>query len=139
MSETDHRSEPHVSTEELRAALAPRGESRRNPVLVSEHSEHADNELKALRNALDEARAGESGLRAELDASRRAIDSARADTIELRAALDAARGDAAEVRAELTTVRADLRERRTALERLAGAGTFGRRKILKDLSTRGLI
>ena len=32
MSET----EPHVSTEELRAALAPRGETRRNPVLVTE-------------------------------------------------------------------------------------------------------
>ncbi len=139
MSETDHRSEPHVSTEELRAALTPRGESRRNPVLVSEHSEHADSELKALREALDAARADESGLRAELDASRRAIDSARADAIELRAALDAARGDAAEMRVELATARADLRERRTALERLAGAGPFRRRKILNDLSTRGLI
>ncbi len=139
MSETDHRSEPHVSSDELRAALAPRAETRRNPVLVAEHSEHADGEIGALRDALHVARAGESDLRVELDASRRAIDSARADAIELRAALDAARGDAAELRAELMRVRADLRERRSGLERLASAGPFKRRKIIAELALRGLV
>jgi septal ring factor EnvC (AmiA/AmiB activator) len=139
MSETDPRTEPHVSTEELRAALAPRREPRRNPVLVSEHSEHADRELSELRAALETAQAGENGLRSELNASRRAIDSARADAIELRAALDASRGDAAELRAELTAARLDLRERKNALDRLSSAGFFRRRKILNDLATRGLI
>jgi septal ring factor EnvC (AmiA/AmiB activator) len=139
MSETDPHNEPHVSTDELRAALAPRREPRRNPVLVSEHSEHADRVAAELRSALEAAREGESGLRSELNASRRAIDSARADAIELRAALDASRGDAAELRAELTAARLDLRERRNALDRLANAGLFRRRKVLNDLATRGLI
>jgi chromosome segregation ATPase len=138
MSETDPRSEPHVSTDELRAALAPR-DSRRNPVLVTELSEHADSEIAGLRGALDTARASENEMRAELDRSRRAIDGARADAIELRAALDAARGDASELRAELQVAKSSLRERRNALERLAGAGPFRRRKVLADLSARGLL
>jgi hypothetical protein len=125
MSET----EPHVSTEELRAALAPRGETRRNPVLVSEQDA---GELKALREALETA----DGLRAELDASRRAIDAARADAIELRAALDAARGDAKELRLELVRARAESAERRDALGKLASAGFFRRRKVMADLKSR---
>ena len=103
MSEWDNRSEPHVSPEELRAALVPRGE-RRNPVLVSERSEQAS-----------------------------------AEVAELRAALDAARGDAAELRAELASAKADLRERRSALERLASAGMFRRRRVVRDLRSRGLV
>jgi septal ring factor EnvC (AmiA/AmiB activator) len=118
MSETENRSEPHVSGEELRAALAPRAETRRNPVLVAEHSEHAEGEIASLRSA---------------------IDASRADAIELRAALDAARGDAAELRAELASVRVDLRERRAALEKLASAGIFRRRKVLAELSSRNLV
>jgi hypothetical protein len=139
MSESDHRTEPHVSTEELRAALAPRTEARRNPVLVTEHTEHAEGEIHELRSALDAARAGETELRTELDLSRRAIDGARADAIELRAALDAARGDAAELRTELADAKAELRERRTAMERLATANIFRRRKLIRDLSARGLL
>ena len=139
MSETDHQSEPHVSTDELRAALSPRGESRRNPVLVTEHAAYAQGEISGLRDALSAARADESELRSELERSRRAIDGARADAIELRAALDACRGDAAELRADLAVARADLRERRSALERLANAGLFRRRKVLADLSARGLV
>lgn len=139
MSEWDNRSEPHVSPEELRAALAPRGESRRNPVLVSEQSEQADVELAELRVALDAARIGEGELREALDHSRRAVDAARADAIELRAALDASRGDAAELRAELASTKIDLRERRTALEKLASAGAWRRRRLLSDLRSRGLI
>jgi septal ring factor EnvC (AmiA/AmiB activator) len=117
MSE-DHRTEPHVSTEELRAALAPRGETRRNPVLVTEPPEHAEAEINQLRDS---------------------IDAARADAIELRAALDAARGDAAELRTELAQARAEARERRTALDKLASAGFFKRRKVLAELSARGVI
>jgi uncharacterized coiled-coil DUF342 family protein len=129
MSETDNRTEPHVSTEELRAALAPRAETRRNPVLVTEHDE---GELKELRAALETA----DELRAELDASRRAIDSARADAIELRAALDAARGDARELRLELIRARAEAHERREALGKLANAGLFRRRKVIAELMAR---
>jgi septal ring factor EnvC (AmiA/AmiB activator) len=139
MSETDHPTEPHVSTEELRAALAPRRETRRNPVLVSEHTEQATGEINALRDALESARADESELRTELDHHRRAIDSARADTIELRAALDAARGDAAELRAELAQAKAEARERRNALDKLARAGLFSRRKVLKELIAKGVV
>jgi hypothetical protein len=129
MSETDHRTEPHVSTEELRAALAPRGETRRNPVLVTESPEQAHREITQLRDA----------LQSELDASRRAIDSARADAIELRAALDAARGDAAELRTELAQSKLLARERRAALDKLANAGLFRRRKVLAELSARGVM
>ncbi len=119
MSETDHRTEqPHISSQELRAALAPRVEARRNPVLVSEQPEQAAAEIKELQSALDR--------------SRREIDSARADAIELRAALDAARGDAAELRAELAQSKAEGRERRAALDKLANAGLFKRRKVLSE-------
>ena len=139
MSETDHRTEPHVSTDELRAALAPREGTRRNPVLVTEPSEQAQTEITALREALDAAKADESELRTELDGHRRAIDSARADSIELRAALDAARGDAAELRAELAQAKAEGRERRAALEKLANAGFFARRRILAEFRDKGIL
>ena len=125
MSETDHRTEPHVSTEELRAALVPRGAARRNPVLVSEHSEDAENEILELRTALESARADETELRTELDGHRRAID--------------AARGDAAELRAELAQSKAEARERRNSLDKLANAGFFSRRKVLNDLRAKGAI
>ena len=130
MSETDHISEPHVSTEELRAALAPRGETRRNPVLLSEQA--AEGELKELQGTLE----SESGLREELDGHRRAIDSARADAIELRASLEAARADAADLRLELIRARAESHERRDALAKLANAGLFRRRKVMAELKQR---
>jgi uncharacterized coiled-coil DUF342 family protein len=123
--------EPHVSSDELRAALAPRGESRRNPVLVSDQSEQASAEILELRAALDASRDDAGVLRGQLDA-------ARADAIELRAALDAARGDAAELRAELAQAKAEQRERRAAFEKLAGAGLFRRRKVLAELRQRGI-
>ena len=119
--------EPHVSTEELRAALAPRGETRRNPVLVSERD--GGRAQEAPRGARDRGRAA-----VELDASRRLIDSARADAIELRAALDAARGDAKELRLELIRARAESAERREALSKLANAGLFRRRKVMAELN-----
>ena len=75
----------------------------------------------------------------ELDAIRRSIDASRADQIELRAALDAARGDAAELRAELATTKAESRERRNALEKLANAGLFKRRRVVADLQGRGVL
>jgi septal ring factor EnvC (AmiA/AmiB activator) len=110
--------EPHVSTDELRAALAPQAELRRNPVLVSDHSEQAAAEVQELRAALD---------------------GARADAIELRAALDASRGDAAELRAELAAVRAESRERRVALDQLARAGLFRRGRVVRELNGRGVL
>jgi len=123
--------EPHVSSDELRAALAPRGESRRNPVLVSDQSEQASAELRELRAALESSRDDARELRTQLDA-------ARADAIELRAALDASRGDAGELRAELASVKAESRERRIGLDRLAGAGAFRRRSVIRDLQDRGV-
>ena len=77
MSETENRNDPHVSTEELRAALAPREGSRRNPVLVSERDA---GELKELRAALDAARGDAKELRLELVR-------ARAEAAERRDAL----------------------------------------------------
>jgi uncharacterized coiled-coil DUF342 family protein len=131
--------EPHVSTEELRAALAPRGESRRNPVLVSDKSEHAATEVFELREALDAARAEGEASRADAGELRGALDAARADAIELRAALDATRGDAAELRAELAAVKEESRRRRSALDKLARAGVFKRRRVLRELESRGLV
>jgi uncharacterized protein (DUF3084 family) len=139
MSETDHPHEPHVSPGELRAALIPRGEVRRNPVLVNEHEEMAAEEIRQLREALETAHNDGSTLRTELDAIRRSIDASRADQIELRAALDAARGDAAELRAELATTKAESRERRNALEKLASAGLFKRRRVIADLQGGGVL
>ena len=128
MSETDNSTEPHVSGEELRAALAPR-DARRNPVLVTEHD---DGEIKQLKEALETA----DGLRTELDASRRLIDSARADAIELRASLEASREDAKELRLELARARAESHERREALAKLLNAGLFRRRKVIAELKAR---
>ena len=128
MSETDNSTEPHVSGEELRAALAPR-DARRNPVLVTEHD---DGEIKQLKAALETA----DGLRTELEASRRLIDSARADAIELRASLEASREDAKELRLELTRARAESHERREALAQLLHAGLFRRRRVIAELKRR---
>ena len=128
MSETDNSTEPHVSGEELRAALAPR-DARRNPVLVTEHD---DGEIKQLKAALETA----DGLRTELEASRRLIDSARADAIELRASLEAAREDAKELRLELARARAESHERRDALSKLLNAGLFRRRRVIAELKAR---
>jgi hypothetical protein len=125
MSESDNRNEPHVSSDDLRAALAPRGEGRRNPVLVSETAASAAAELAELRSALDVGRS-------ELDA-------ARADVIELRAAVEASRGDARELRGDLATALADGRERRLGLQELASAGVFRRRRVVAGLRERGLL
>jgi len=128
MSETDNSTEPHVSGEELRAALAPR-DARRNPVLVTEHD---DGEIKQLKAALETA----DGLRTELEASRRLIDSARADAIEFRASLEAAREDSKELRLELARARAESHERRDALSKLLNAGLFRRRRVIAELKSR---
>jgi len=123
--------EPHISSDELRAALAPRGESRRNPVLVSDQSELAAAEVLELRAALETSRDDAGELRMQLDA-------ARADAIELRAALDASRGDAQRAARGAASVKAESRERRIGLDRLAGAGMFKRRSVIRDLQSRGL-
>ena len=104
MSETDHRIEPHVSPGELRAALTPRGETRRNPVLINEHAEQAEVEIQQLREALETATA-----------------------------------DGGELRTELATTKAESRERRNALEKLASAGFFKRRRVISDLAGRGVL
>jgi hypothetical protein len=47
---TEPRTEPHVSTDELRAALAPRGRSRSSPLAAPPAPEAA--EVEELRAAL---------------------------------------------------------------------------------------
>ena len=139
MSETDHPNEPHVSPGELRAALIPRGEVRRNP-----YSSTSTRKWRRRRSGSSAKRSRTRTTTAARCAPsstpiRRSIDASRADQIELRAALDAARGDAAELRAELATTKAESRERRNALEKLASAGLFKRRRVIADLSGRGIL
>jgi uncharacterized protein (DUF3084 family) len=99
----------------------------------------AEEEIRQLREALEVSEAGHLELRSDLEAIRKSIDASRADQIELRAALDAARGAAAGLRAELATTKAESRERRNALEKLANAGLFKRRRVISDLAGRGIL
>ena len=132
MSETDHRTaEPHVSTEELRAALTPRGETRRNPVLV----------VRARRGPTAGRCAPRSrpptASQAELEASRRLIDSARADSIELRASRRRPRATPTSCGSSSQCARAP---RPPSAARpsasLAGAGIFRRRRVMAQLKAR---
>ena len=137
MSETDHPNEPHVSPE---SCAPPSSRAERSAAIP--YSSTSTRKWRRRRSGSSAKRSSPrthdgSTLRTELDAIRRSIDASRADQIELRAALDAARGDAAELRAELATTKAESRERRNALEKLANAGLFKRRKVLADLQGRG--
>ncbi len=132
MSESDHHSEPHISAQDLRKALSPRGESRRNPLMTHVLEEAPPGELAALRRELEASQADAAELRT-------AVDAARADAIELRAALDACRADAQDMREELDTARTEARSRRIALQRIASAGPFRRRRVLAELAEQGVL
>jgi molecular chaperone GrpE (heat shock protein) len=106
---SDSHTEPHVSGQELRAALAQGGQSRPNPLMATEHP--------AWEWTTDE--------QAELE-------ELRASTAELETQVERLRGDIADSRAR-------EKERRNALRRLAEVRSWQRRGIVAELSGRGLL
>ena len=138
MSETDHRTEPHVSTEELRAALAPRAETRRNPVLVTEHAEHAEREAAELRDALEPHAPRAACAPSSTPAAARSTPPAPTrSSCAPRSTPPAATPPSCAPSSSAPAP--SLRERRERARQLANAGLFRRRKVLADLTTRGLL
>jgi hypothetical protein len=118
MSDRDSHDEPHVSADELRAALAPRA-SRRSPV---------------LEPAMADARATPSW-----DWSAGISDGELSELEELRsssAELERQLGDCREASRQ---ARAREHELRGALEELAAAGPWRRRKVVAALVERRLL
>jgi uncharacterized protein YlxW (UPF0749 family) len=106
---SDSHTEPHVSGQELRAALAQNGQSRPNPLMTSEPP--------AWEWTTDE--------QAELE-------ELRASTAELETQVERLRSDIADSRAREN-------EMRNALRRLAEVRSWQRRGIVAELSGRGLL
>lgn len=104
-----HTTEPHVSGQELRAALAQNGRSRPNPVMASAPP--------AWEWTTDE--------QVELD-------ELRESRAQLETEVERLRGDAAGARAR-------ERELHDALHRLAAARPWHRRRLVADLAGRGLL
>jgi hypothetical protein len=103
--------EPHVSGQELRAALAQNGRSRPNPLMAQATQE------PAWEWTTDE--------QAELE-------QLRDETAELETQLDRMKGVAADARA-------GEHEARRALRRLADARPWQRRAVMSELAGRGLL
>jgi hypothetical protein len=101
--------EPHVSGQELRAALTQNGRSRPNPLMAQAEP--------AWEWTTDE--------QAELE-------QLRDQTTELEKKLDRMKGVAADARA-------GEHEARRALRRLADAKAWQRRAVIAELAARGLI
>jgi hypothetical protein len=106
---SESHTEPHVSGQELRAALAANGRSRPNPRMASEPP--------AWEWTTDE--------QAELE-------ELRASTAELESQIEHLRGTAADARAREHEVRKALRE-------LAEARPWQRRAVVAELAGRGLL
>jgi hypothetical protein len=106
---SESHTEPHVSGQELRAALAGSGSSRPNPLMASEPP--------AWEWTSDE--------QVELD-------ELRASKTELESQIDQLRGTAADARAREHEVR-------KALRALAEARPWQRRAVVAELSGRGLL
>jgi hypothetical protein len=106
---SESQTEPHVSGQELRAALAQSGRSRPNPVMASAPP--------AWEWTIDE--------QAELE-------ELRASAAELEGEIQKLRGVAADARAR-------EREVRQALRRLADARPWHRRGVVAELAGRGLL
>ena len=107
---SEAHTEPHVSGQELREALAQRGRSRPNPLMTA-------SEAPAWEWTTDE--------QAELE-------QLRETTADLENEIDRLRGVAADGRAR-------ERELRDALRRLADTRAWQRRRVLADLAGRGLL
>jgi uncharacterized protein YlxW (UPF0749 family) len=106
---SDSHTEPHVSGQELRAALAQNGQSRPNPLMTTEPP--------AWEWTTDE--------QAELD-------ELRASAAELERQVERLRSDIADSRAREN-------EMRNALRRMAEVRSWQRRGIVAELSGRGLL
>jgi uncharacterized protein YlxW (UPF0749 family) len=106
---SESHTEPHVSGQELRAALAGSGSSRPNPLMTSSQP--------AWEWTSDE--------QVELD-------ELRASTTELESQVEQLRGTAADARAR-------EHELRQALRRLAEARPWQRRAVVTELAGRGLL
>jgi hypothetical protein len=107
---SESHTEPHVSGQELRAALAQNGRSRPNPLMAS-------SEPPAWEWTTDE--------QAELE-------QLRESTAELESQVERLRGVAHDARAREKEVRDGLR-------RLAAAKPWQRRAVLAELGARGLV
>jgi hypothetical protein len=107
---SESHTEPHVSGQELRAALAQQGRSRPNPLMAS-------SEAPAWEWTTDE--------QAELE-------QLRESTAELESQVERLRGVAHDARAS-------EKEVRSALRRLAAAKPWQRRALLSELGGRGLL
>jgi hypothetical protein len=106
---SESHTEPHVSGQELRAALAGSGSSRPNPLMASEPP--------AWEWTSDE--------QVELE-------ELRASKAELESQVEQLRGNAADSRAR-------EKEVRQALRRLAEARPWQRRAVVTELAGRGLL
>jgi len=106
---SESHTEPHVSGQELRAALAQNGSSRPNPLMASEPP--------AWEWTTDE--------QAELE-------ELRASTAELESQIEQLRGTAADARAREHEVG-------QALRRLAEARPWQRRAVVAELAGRGML
>jgi hypothetical protein len=120
MTQPDRSSEPHVSPDELRAALSPRGRSRPSPVVSN-----------VLTEERDHAPAWE--WTTELS------DGDQAELVELRASVEAQRTRMEALESELSESRASARESREALSAFAAASPWQRRALRRELSERGLL
>jgi ElaB/YqjD/DUF883 family membrane-anchored ribosome-binding protein len=107
---SESHTEPHVSGQELRAALAQQGRSRPNPLMAS-------SETPAWEWTTDE--------QAELE-------ELRESQAELQDEVERLRGVAHEARAR-------EKEVRQALHRLAAAKPWQRRAVVAELAGRGLL
>jgi signal transduction protein with GAF and PtsI domain len=107
---SESHTEPHVSGQELRAALAQNGRSRPNPLMAS-------SEPPAWEWTTDE--------QAELE-------QLRESTAELESQIERLRGVAHDARAR-------EKEVRDALRMLAAAKPWQRRAVVADLGARGLL
>jgi hypothetical protein len=107
---SESHTEPHVSGQELRAALAQNGRSRPNPLMAS-------SEPPAWEWTTDE--------QAELE-------QLRESTAELESQVERLRGVAHDARAR-------EKEVRDALRMLAAAKPWQRRAVVADLGARGLL
>ena len=106
---SESHTEPHVSGQELRAALAGSGSSRPNPLMAS--SEPAWEWTSDEQVELDELRASKA---------------------ELESQVEQLRGSAADARARENEVK-------QALRRLAEARPWQRRALIAELAGRGLL
>ena len=111
---SESHTEPHVSGQELRAALAGSGSSRPNPLMASPEPE-------------PEAPAWEWTSEEQVE-----LDELRASNAELESQIEQLRGSAADARAREHEVRKALRQ-------LAEARPWQRRAVVAELAGRGLL